>query len=182
MENTLLPTLTGLCFLISEVMPYISNFKYSSILHLIINIGNKILAKKPIDNQDYQPLLTDEQNSLHTVISMDSPPKNLIDEQLLKILENIRDPLINLNKIHCNFYDIYSASLDSKPKISNVNQMPLYTSEMYELNYIMNYLKTNYATKQLQVKNINKSNSDLLLSKGYRIDFDSEKDITIIKW
>jgi vacuolar-type H+-ATPase subunit I/STV1 len=64
----------------------------------------------------------------------------------------------------------------------NSRQLKLQSIELYELNYIINYIKVNYPKKMFQTRFLSKTNKQLLISQGYVVDYDSQNDTNTIKW
>ena len=127
-----------LCFILSEILPYISHMQHVGVINLFVNTFNKVFKHNTDENQ----LLLEENNNN------------------------------NVNNIE----NILSDYLIQK------SQVKLQCSGLYELNFIINYIKTNYLKKNLQMKYLQKSSKDMLLSQGYIIEYDSLHDISIIKW
>lgn len=66
--------------------------------------------------------------------------------------------------------------------LDNSGKLTLQPSELYELNYIINYIKVNFPKKSYKTSFLSMSNKMLLISQGYIVDYDCESDIHVIKW
>lgn len=152
---------SGLLFLISEALPFI-NIKSNGIVHLIVNLikstNNSLQQTQTL--QEEEPLLNNTNDTI-IHINQHSP-----FDAICNNLNNLNNSLIN----------------STSELINNSKQLKLQTSELYELNYIINYIKVNYPKKLYKTKFLTKSNKQLLISQGYIVDYDSEQDNYMIKW
>ena len=156
----ILSVCSGLIIIISETLPFFKKIKSNGIIHLLYNFINK---KQDDDEEENRPLFSSNiyQNTQNT-------------HDIITIHE-VRNDINNL----CNNLNITNSTLEL---INNQKQLKLQTSELYELNYIINYIKVNYPKKVFKTKFLTKSNKQLLISQGYIVDYDSEHDIHSIKW
>jgi hypothetical protein len=166
----------GMILVISEILPFIKSVKSNGLLELIINISKKLLTK---NNQIR--LLDEEQEPLFS----NQPSNNLNLRIPIDNIDNIQEGNFLLNKIDTLNTGINNISYTLNSYINeaqNSRQLKLQSIELYELNYIINYIKVNYPKKMFQTKFLSKINKQLLVSQGYIIDYDSQNDTHTIKW
>lgn len=156
----------GIVLVISEILPFVKSINSNGLLELLVNASKSFLKPKinnnsSILNHESEPLLNDIENS--TDIHEFS-----LSSQLNSLNQNINNISYTLN----NF--IHEAQ--------NSKQLKLQSIELYELNYIINYIKVNYPKKIFQIRFLSKANKQLLISQGYVVDYDSQNDSHTIKW
>lgn len=172
----------GIILVISEILPFIKSIKSNGLLELIINISKKLLTKNNqirLLDEEQQPLFSNQQNN-H--LNLRSPIENINN---INNIDNIQEGNFLLNKIDTLNTSINNISYTLNSYINeaqNSRQLKLQSIELYELNYIINYIKVNYPKKMFQTKFLSKINKQLLVSQGYIIDYDSQNDTHTIKW
>ena len=159
MISTIISVVTGLLLAISEIMPFIKTVESQGIIHFLSSISSKFLKNSP-DISEIQSLLQ------------------------ISIPENEQNNVSNVSteKLYHEINIIGNIIKDISGDFNNARQLKLQTSELYQLNYIINYIKQNYIKRQLPFKNLSKSNKELLISEGYIISYDFKEDITLIGW
>lgn len=170
----LIPTL-GL--IISESLPWFTKSK--SISHFMIHFIQKITKiYYPSSSTETSPLLDEiqrmEEGTTCDLINPTNPTLN----------ENVNVKLIDFNQVNLsNLENIFTQAISQFQNLQNVQREPiLHPKEVYELNFIINYIKNSYPKKGLLTKNLSESNQQLLLSKGYIINYDSIENQYSIKW
>lgn len=162
----------GMILIISEILPFIKSVRSNGLLELLINISKSFLKKNNDGRfRENEPLLNDVENSIG------NQRDNLVDNSPLP------DALSNqLDSLNVNIHNI-SYTLNSYiNEAQNSRQLKLQSIELYELNYIINYIKVNYPKKMFQTRFLSKTNKQLLISQGYIVDYDSQNDMNTIKW
>jgi hypothetical protein len=171
----------GLIIVTSEILPFIKSVKSNGLLELIIQMSIKLLTK---NNQIL--LLDEEQAPLFLNNEFNTLPNNQLHVRIpIENTEIIHDSNLLLNKIDTLNTGINNISYTLNSYINeaqNSRQLKLQSIELYELNYIINYIKVNYPKKMFQTKFLSKINKQLLISQGYIIDYDSQCDTYTIKW
>lgn len=168
--------LSGLFFIVSESLPFFKNIKSNGIIHLLYNLiktnTHNTTNYNLLNAFQRQPLLdTNIDNSFIESLQSNNACCGLETEYTLN-----QDILISISN---NLEKLINTMME---KDIQTSQLKLHTSELYELNYIINYIKINYPKKMYKTKFLNKSNKQLLISQGYIIDYDSQNDNYIIKW
>lgn len=153
--TTIISVVTGILLTISETLPFFKDLNANGILHLLATIGKN-------------------KESVQLVESLES----LEREPLLKDSIEVKLEIINdtLSAMTNRIYDSLNSIID------NSRGLKLHPSELYELNYIINYIKANYPKKHYSTKCLSKTNKQLLISQGYITDYDSLTDTHMIKW
>jgi hypothetical protein len=165
--------LGGIILFLSELLPFIKNVKSNGIVELLINAGRKYVIKNHLDNIEYSDIE-------HSDIER-SPLLNNTDEQIRR--PSIQDNLLsNIDKLNTNINNISHTLTNYINETQNSRQLKLQAIEIYELNYIINYIKVHYPKKMFQTKFLSQINKQLLISQGYTIDYDSQNDTHTIKW
>ena len=173
---TIISVIAGLLLSISESMPFIKNVESQGILHFLSIIGQKLLNNEP----ELQPLLDRIEPEIHTILN--NEPKTVTPD-IYGLIENININFDNKTNILNNEINIISGIIKNiSNDFNNARQLKLQTSELYQLNYIINYIKQNYIKRQLQFRNLSKNNKELLISEGYTVNYDFKEDITVIGW
>lgn len=189
---TTISIMSGILLSLSESLPFLTNIKANGIVDFLINvlkqkfgvtntntnIVSNIVSNIGSDNipvtlktSDMNETLKEESRSLNDLI-------HTIDNVVLKI-ENLSNKIDGLTENITKYTD------NNEIIISNQNttsRLKLEQSESYELHFIINYIKSNYPKKLYITKFLSKNNKELLIGEGYIIDYDSEKDINVIKW
>lgn len=178
----ILSVVGGSVILISEILPFVKKVKSNGVIQLLVNTCKTVYNKRlnPNYNEDLESGLGGGQNSEETDPLLPSRPnfniRGTSQEQQINSLEvKIDDLNSSLHNISCNIHSCIS-------DIQNSRQLKLQPVELYELNYIINYIKVNYPKKTFQTKHLSKSNKQLLISQGYIVDYDSHTDLHVIKW
>jgi hypothetical protein len=165
-SQIILSVLGGIFFIVSESLPFIKNIKSNGIIHLMYNFLQ-------MQNSTFS-----ENEALLNVLSVSQ--SNNTNDTIITFENSVSE---NINKLNLNLISTNSILTNSTLElINNSKQLKLQTSELYELNYIINYIKVNYPKKIFKTKFLTKSNKHLLISQGYIIDYDSEQDTYMIKW
>lgn len=183
---TTISIMSGILLSLSESLPFLTNIKANGIVDFLINVlkqkfgvtNTNIVSNIKSDNipvtlktSDMNETLKEESRSLNDLI-------HTIDNVVLKI-ENLSNKIDGLTENITKYTD------NNEIIISNQNttsRLKLEQSESYELHFIINYIKSNYPKKLYITKFLSKNNKELLIGEGYIIDYDSEKDINVIKW
>lgn len=169
----------------SELLPFIKSIKSNGIIDLIINSIRGCFTKKIQNIEESQPLLGDSDTNNRDFKINIQDESSIVNgkndenyhEQDFVLLNTINNLNTNLCKIS-NKFDEYIS------KIDELQQFPpkVYQKDIYELEYIINYIKSNYPKKIFQTRFLTQSNKQILQSNGYIIDYDSFDDIYKIKW
>lgn len=180
--QTVLSIFAGILLTLSETMPFITTIKANGILdmlkHFAITRPQTSETEPLLSNNNTEPteFITD-----NIIINIGTKLDLLLDkfnndepklDNLINKIENLTNTMITFNK---------SNQLLNE-NIVNTRVLKLQQSELYELNFIINYIKSNYPKKSYPAKFLSKSNKQLLISEGYIVDYDIEKDIHNIKW
>lgn len=171
-----LSVLGGIVILISEVLPFIKTVKSNGILELLVNTCRSVYNKR-LGNINH---ISDLERGLSETepLLRDTPTVGENGESSSRV-SSLESKIDNLNSnLHSISSNLYSCVSD----IQNSRQLKLQPIELYELNYIINYIKVNYPKKTFQTKYLSKSNKQLLISQGYIVDYDSHTDVHVIKW
>lgn len=159
----------GMILIVSEILPFINSVKSNGLLELLVNTSKSFLKNNinysGIENNEHEPLLNDIEN--HISIS-----NNIQDTLLSRQLDSLN---VNINNISYTLNSYINEAQNSR-------QLKLQSVELYELNYIINYIKVNYPKKMFQTRFLSKTNKQLLISQGYVVDYDSQNDTNTIKW
>jgi hypothetical protein len=158
--------LGGMILIASEILPFIKSIKSNGLLELLVNTS-KLFLKNNSNNSsnEEEPLLHDIENRI-------SISDNILDDSLSSQLDLLN---VNIKNISYTLNGYINEAQNSR-------QLKLQTIELYELNYIINYIKVNYPKKMFQTRFLSKTNKQLLISQGYVVDYDSQNDTTTIKW
>jgi hypothetical protein len=164
--------LGGLIILVSEILPFIKSIKSNGLIELLVNTSKSFLKKSDDNdnNEENEPLIENDiergiqQRGRFSVREISEPVSSQLDALTISV-NNISHTLNNY--IH---------------EAQNARQLKLQPIELYELNYIINYIKVNYQKKMFQTRFLSKSNKQLLISQGYVVDYDSQNDTHTIKW
>lgn len=156
----------AIILIVSEILPFIKTIKSNGLLELLVNKSKLFLNNNNINNNDnndnnneHEPLMNDIENHIQ-------------DNPLSRQLDSLN---VNINNISYTLNSYISEAQNSR-------QLKLQTIELYELNYIINYIKVNYPKKMFQTRFLSKTNKQLLISQGYIVDYDSQNDMNTIKW
>jgi hypothetical protein len=164
--------LGGLILLISEILPFVKSVKSNGLLELIVNVTKHFFKKTYHLNEDEESLLNEHQND-----------ENQDDTSFRVRVNNSSVSLSNkIDSLNTSVMNISYALNNYMNEAQNSRQLKLQSVELYELNYIINYIKVNYPKKTFQTRFLSKSNKQLLISQGYIVDYDSQNDTYIIKW
>lgn len=182
-----LSILGGVVILISEILPFIKSVKSNGLTHLIFN-AIKTLYKTREPWRETEPLLQNEyqndddnEENNYIVSILDNTSSNSINNPI-NASNNQGRLEARINDLNKNLHVISSSLQTCVADIQNTRQLKLQQVEMYELNYIINYIKVNYPKKNFSTKQLAKSNKQLLISQGYIVDYDSHTDTYVIKW
>lgn len=161
----------GLIIMVSEILPFIKSVKSNGILELLLNTSKTLLKKS--NNEENEPLINNR----------DSDLENSVEQRGRFSIRALDDSIaLRFDTLNAGINTI-SYTLNSYiQEAQNSRQLKLQSMEMYELNYIINYIKVNYPKKMFQTKFLSKSNKQLLISQGYIVDYDSQNDTHTIKW
>lgn len=155
-------------FCISELLPFVKRFKSNGLIECVINFF-KPLVIEDVTEYETEPLLTEPSVTIN--IEPDVINKlEILTDKLTDKLDKYNFPIFNKNITLLN------------ENIINSRHIKLQQSSMYELNYIINFIKSNYPKKSYSAKFLSKNNKQLLISEGYTVDYDSIADMHIIKW
>lgn len=168
--QVIISIVTGILLTISEVLPFFKNLNSNGIIHLLMNISQN----KTTLLHEIEPLLNiSPENPGNEENHNNKDNRNNENNEIKTNLRDINDTLSYMtNKIYDNLNNV----------IDNSRTLKLQPSELYELNYIINYIKSNYPKKSYITKYLGKTNKQLLISQGYIIDYDMQHDTYIIKW
>jgi archaellum component FlaC len=205
---TIISVITGVLLAISESLPFIKTVKAQGVMHFLVNIWNTLLTS---NSGESQPLLNDidhstslninqnqnqNQDEIESEFQQNGEIRILIDninsnfDSKMNVLSNtinnmsgnINNVAGNINTVSTNVNYISQILKDISNDFKTARQLKLQTSELYQLNYIINYIKQNYIKRQLKFKNLSKNNKELLSSEGYIINYDSQEDTSVIGW
>ncbi len=164
LTSNILQILLGIFVLISEILPFIKNVNSNGIIECIIEVIKSLVKKqKSLPNDSLQ------------VIEETEPLLNNTYPKDYAISDKIDELNVTLNNISYVLTDYLNEMYNSK-------QVKLQPVELYELNYIVNYIKVNYHKRQFQIKLLSQHNKNLLISKGYIVEYDSRNESHIILW
>lgn len=164
----IISVLGSLFIIVSEALPFIKPVKSNGIIHLMFNTIKQMVDKN-LQNAERAPLLGAGNPYIHNSID----ETNINSEEILVKIDNLSNILSSTLNTISN-----TLSLD----IQNSRQLKLQQSDLYELNYIINYIKVNYPKKMYMTRFLSKTNKQLLISQGYIVDYDSQNDTNTIKW
>lgn len=170
--------LGGLILLISEILPFIKSVKSNGLLELIINVTRQVFKKTYNINEDEESLLNGHDNG-------DNNEDNNERNDYFRVNNNTVNNTslsVKIDSLNTSVMNISYALNNYMNEAQNSRQLKLQSVELYELNYIINYIKVNYPKKTFQTRFLSKSNKQLLISQGYIVDYDSQNDTYIIKW
>ena len=173
--------LGGLALFVSELLPFIKSVESNGLVHLLIAHAEKLIKPKvPGSITEQTPLLNDH-GCDDTIIPInenvgvkqnkengDGNGNGNLDIKL----DNLSVGLTNISNMLCSCVSDFQ----------NARQLKLQPSELYELNYIINYIKVNYVKKTFRIKYLSRANKQLLIAQGYIVDYDSHEDTNVIKW
>lgn len=177
--STIIYVITGVFLAISESLPFIKSVKAQGVMHFLVNIRQQF-----VNEPESQPLLNNEnyqQQQLQSEYISDS----VNGERRIDIHEIINKMNVlnsGINTVSTNVNYMNEILKDISNDFKTARQLKLQTSELYQLNYIINYIKQNYIKRQLKFKNLSKNNKELLSSEGYIINYDSQDDTSVIGW
>lgn len=208
--STIISVITGILLAISESLPFIKSVKAQGVMHFLVNIGNTLLNNRNselqplLDDNDVDPsslnvnlninqhrdeiVETDFQQNGEIRILIDNinsnfdSKMNVLSNTINNMSGNINNVAGNINTVSSNVNYISQILKDISNDFKTARQLKLQTSELYQLNYIINYIKQNYIKRQLKFKNLSKNNKELLSSEGYIINYDSQEDTSVIAW
>lgn len=167
----------GLILIISEILPFIKSVKSNGLLELIIYSIRKIFKKQgDIVLEDEEALLSEESNFGISRVSQTQNNYNSVTTPVSASLTT------KIDALNTSVMNISYALNNYMNEAQNSRQLKLQSVELYELNYIINYIKVNYPKKMFQTRFLSKTNKQLLVSQGYVIDYDSQNDTHTIKW
>ena len=171
--SEIISIIAGVLLAISESLPFIKTIESQGILHFLISLGTKLLANEP----ELEPLLQNLEDGFV------NESTNIVNKnEMLDIVANINNISIKIDGINGNLSNVTDIIKNISQDFNNARQLKLQTSELYQLNYIIQYIKSNYIKRQLEFKNLSVNNKQLLVSEGYIINYDSVKDLTVINW
>jgi hypothetical protein len=95
-----------------------------------------------------------------------------------------REPLLPTNSLVIDFEPITSTlTKTTQDTLSTIQkQSSLKTPDKYQLEYIIQFIKSNYPKKQLEIKYLTENNKTILEDNHYRVNFDSIRDTFLIEW
>lgn len=166
--------LGGIFLLISEILPFIKSVKSNGLLELIVNFTRHLIKKTHNINEDEESLLNDDYD--------ENQPDNSFRVRVNNNVNNNAELSTKIDSLNTSVMNISYALNNYMNEAQNSRQLKLQSVELYELNYIINYIKVNYPKKTFQTRFLSKSNKQLLISQGYIVDYDSQNDTYIIKW
>lgn len=171
----------GLIIIVSEILPFVKSVKSNGLLELLVNTTKTLLKKAR--NDETEPLLNHQDIESNLENNVENNLENTTERRGRFSIRTIDDSInMRLDSLNSGINTI-SYTLNSYiQEAQNSRQLKLQPIEMYELNYIINYIKVNYPKKMFQIKFLSKSNKQLLISQGYIIDYDSQNDTHTIKW
>jgi hypothetical protein len=179
--STVISVITGVLLAISEALPFIKSLESQGILHFLINIGQKLNQPElqPLLNDIEQQGQQDQQQGQQTSEFQQTGEIRILIDSMNSTINNVA---CNINTVSTNVNYISQILKDISNDFKTARQLKLQTSELYQLNYIINYIKQNYIKRQLKFKNLSKNNKELLSSEGYIINYDSQEDTSVISW
>lgn len=184
--QTIISIIGGIVLFASELLPFIKSVKSNGIVELLINAGKRYITKsnlneRNLDDIERSPLLNDIERNIER--DSDDIERNLDGIERRPINNIERSPLINgMEKLNININNMFQTLTNYINETQNSRQLKLQSIEIYELNYIINYIKVHYPKKMFQTKFLSQVNKQLLISQGYTIDYDSLNDTHTIKW
>ena len=166
----------GMILIVSEILPFIKSVKSNGLLELLLNTSKSFLKNNSnyssIINNEHEPLMNDIENHISIRDITNDITDNITDNPISLQLDSLN---VNIKNISYTLNSYISEAQNSR-------QLKLQTVELYELNYIINYIKVNYPKKMFQTRFLSKTNKQLLISQGYIVDYDSQNDTNTIKW
>jgi hypothetical protein len=182
--STILCIITSILLAISESLPML-NYNANGILHFFILFFQN-LNKNLSENEPLLPISETNENVKNNETNDNETKDNQTNDNEVNKNNNFDELFSNIIQIQSNIYDISTkiqSSLDNGfNDFNTARQIKILNSELYELNFISNYIKSNYMTKSLSLQYLSKNNKQLLISEGYIVDYDSIKNTYTIKW
>ena len=179
--------LGGLIIVVSEILPFIKSVKSNGLLELLVNTSKSFLKKS--NNEENEPLINDLENGIDNDVnnginnSVNNGVNNRVQQRGRFANREVDESLTGrLDTLASSVNTISYALNNYMHEAQNSRQLKLQSIELYELNYIINYIKVNYPKKMFQTRFLSKSNKQLLISQGYVVDYDSQNDTHTIKW
>ena len=189
--STIISIISLLLLIISEILPFIKNTKARGIIHFIALIISKNISTP----SELQPLLQEIEQETNTNTNTNT---NIGSHEVIidipTVLNNTSDKILNkiellnnknieiMDKLINNMENINLSFISYITDFKNTRQLKLQSTETYELNYIINYIKGKYIEKNLTIPYLYPSNKQLLKSEGYIVDYDSKEKTFSIKW
>jgi len=161
---------TGGFLIISEILPFVSSVKSNGLLDLLMNTYRSFFKSSTVSGEQ-EGLL---QNSI----------ENRDNEVNIYNISTSENRLLTnkMDQLNGTIIQIFNVLNEHMSEIQHARGLKLQSIELYELNYIINYIKVNYPKKMFQTRFLSKSNKQLLISQGYIVNYDSQTDTHIIKW
>jgi hypothetical protein len=131
---------------------------------------------KLLENSNFKEILDEnsriEPNTIEksvTKLLENSNFKEILDENSKKVDKIEKNCQLNQSQM----MNIYDNLIDSKK---------IQTSEKYEIDYIIRYIRTSYPEKHMEMHNLSENTKNTLISLGYRVDYDAIANMSVIKW
>lgn len=205
--STSIAIISGVLLLLSETLPFIKKLESNGIMHFLIIISKTLLNKHSLTDSESESLLPrfnppQEFQEFQESQESQEPQECIIDtgksdkdkDKDIKWLLNNKIQLSNFKELidKCT-----NTSITNSKKIEETQtQMKKYeegfftlleskkiqTSEKYEIDYIIRYIRTSYPDKQMEMRSLSDNTKNTLLSLGYRLDYDSVANVSVIKW
>lgn len=177
--STVIYVIAGILLAISESLPFIKSVKAQGVMHFLVK---QMFVNEP----ELQPLLSELRHNQGNQGNQDNQDnQGELEQNGINIHEIINKMNVlnsGINTVSTNVNYMNEILKDISNDFKTARQLKLQTSELYQLNYIINYIKQNYIKRQLKFKNLSKNNKELLLSEGYIINYDSQEDTSVIAW
>jgi len=174
--STVISVIVGMLLAISESLPFIKTVKAQGVIHFLVNIRQMF-----VNEPELQPLLSELRHNQDEQIS-ELEQNGEIRINIHEIINKMNVLNSGINTVSTNVNYMNEILKDISNDFKTARQLKLQTSELYQLNYIINYIKQNYIKRQLKFKNLSKNNKELLSSEGYIINYDSQEDTSVIGW
>jgi len=170
LESIIIAIITSILLFVSESLPFIKQIKSNGIIHLFIEY-----FKNTENTEDTEDIEDIEDTEILLPIGNESKENVILDlKRILNQNSKRVDDIENKYKTNQNqIMNIYDNLIDSRK---------IQASEKYEIDYIIRYIRTSYPEKQMEMRNLSDNTKKTLLLLGYRVDYDSIANVSVIKW
>ena len=156
--QTIITLLTGILLALSEVLPFLETDS-NGILHLLTAIGKKFVSTKA------------------------SAAMDVLDESTPLLTAPVQQPQSTQN-IVIDFEAITTTLSQTTQETLEVirSQHSLKPPSTYQLEYIINFIRSNSPKKSLDIKDLDEGNKKSLEARGYVVRYNSLLASSVIEW